>query len=112
MAWDSARPVPWRRFLKEGLLFAIGMTVVMYLFAGERDPASYLGIVMGAVMYICVAALMAKFGYVRKTLAEMRAEAASRPPTNRRATAPSCENATSTQRPSCSPRQSLRFSNA
>lgn len=79
MAWDSARPVPWRRFLKEGLLFAIGMTVVMYLFAGERDPASYLGIVMGAVMYICVAALMAKFGYVRKTLAEMRAEAASRP---------------------------------
>ncbi|MDO8391838.1 MAG: hypothetical protein Q7V57_15290 [Actinomycetota bacterium] len=80
MGWDSARPVPWKRFLKEGLLFSVGMSAVMYVFAGERDPASFIGIVMGAVMYISVAGFLAKLGYVRTTLAEMRAEAASRPP--------------------------------
>ena len=80
MAWDSTRPVPWQRFLKEGLYFAIGMSAVMYLLAGQRDAASFAGIFIGASMYVLVAAFLAKFGYVRKTLADMRAEAAARPP--------------------------------
>ena len=66
--------------MKEGVFFALGMSAVMYVFAGQRDPASFAGIVIGALMYILVAAFLAKFGYVRKTLAEMRAEAAARPP--------------------------------
>lgn len=80
MAWDSARPVPWKRFCKEAVVFAIGMTAVMYLLAGERDPASYVGVVLGAVMYLGVVSVLAKLGYTRKTLAQLRAETAARPP--------------------------------
>ncbi|MEI7547539.1 MAG: hypothetical protein WCK21_05720 [Actinomycetota bacterium] len=80
MAWDSARPVPWGRFAKEGAVFIVGMTGVMFALAGQRDAASYVGIVMGAFLYVMIVAVMAKFGYVRKTLQEMRVEAATRPP--------------------------------
>lgn len=80
MRWDSARPVPWKRFAKEAIVFVAGMTVVMFVLAGQRDPASYVGIVMGAFLYVAVVAVMAKLGYLRKTFAEMRAEAAARPP--------------------------------
>ena len=80
MGWDATRPVPWQRFLKEAVIFGLGMCVVLFVFAGERDPASFVGVSMGAVVYIFVAALMSKFGYQRKTLAQMRAEAAAAPP--------------------------------
>ena len=91
MAWDSARPVLWKRFAKEGVAFAVGMTAIMYLLAGQRDSGSYLGVLFGALMYVGVVGLMAKFGYVRKTLAELRAEAAAKPPrqVGRTAAAPS-----------------------
>jgi hypothetical protein len=80
MAWDSARPVPWKRFVKEGTVFALGMSAVLLLFTSQRDPGSFTGVAVGACMYVLVAGLLGKFGYVRKTLREMRAEAAAAPP--------------------------------
>lgn len=80
MGWDTTRPVPWLRFAKEGVVFGIGMMAVLFLIAGERDPSSFIGIWMGAVMYVFVAAVMAKFGYLRKTFAQLRSEAAAAPP--------------------------------
>lgn len=79
MGWDSTRPVPWRRFAKEGVVFAIGMCAVLFVFAGERDPSGFVGVTMGAVVYVFVAAFMSKFGYQRKTFGQLRAEAAVAP---------------------------------
>ena len=41
MSWDSTRPVPWQRFLKEGLFCAVGMSSELYVLAGPRDPDLY-----------------------------------------------------------------------
>ncbi|MSX56947.1 MAG: hypothetical protein F2772_15605 [Actinobacteria bacterium] len=67
------------------------MTAIMYLLAGQRDPGSYIGVLLGAFMYVGVVGAMAKFGYVRKTFAQLRTETAARPPrqVGRTAAAPS-----------------------
>lgn len=75
MGWDSARPVPWRRFLKEGVVFGLGMAAVFFVFAGERKPGSFIGIGVGAVFYVLICATLAKLGHVRMTLRQMRSSA-------------------------------------
>ena len=77
MGWDSARPVPWKRFLKEGVVFGLGMAAVFAVFAGERKPGSFIGIGVGAVFYVLICAALAKLGHVRMTLRQMRTSAAA-----------------------------------
>ncbi len=75
MRWDSARRVPWQRFLKEAALFGAAMSVVFAL-TGDAKAGTFIGVAFGAVFYVLFSAVMAKFGHVRATLAEMRAAAA------------------------------------
>lgn len=74
MGWNASRPVPWRRFVKEGVVFAVGMAIVLTVFDNDIRPASYLGLVIGAAMYVVFVAILAKFGYVRATLRDVRAQ--------------------------------------
>lgn len=75
MRWDSARHVPWQRFLKEAALFGVAMSVVFAL-SGDAKASTFVGVAIGAAFYVLFSAVMAKFGHVRTTLSEMRAAAA------------------------------------
>ncbi len=79
MAWDATRPVPWTRLLREWLLYA-GIMAVVFLFV-LRDDLSvgpFLGLAASAPLYLVVAGVLAKFGYQRTTLKQLRAETAAR----------------------------------
>jgi hypothetical protein len=73
MPWDSSRVVPWRRLIREAALFGVAMVLLFGLVA-KPDVGAYVGLALGLVFYVALMALLAKFGYSRKTLADMRAE--------------------------------------
>lgn len=74
VGWDSSRPVPWRRLGKEWLIYAAIMSVVFAV--AFRDGNRLVGILGGLVasgpLYLLFGYVLAKFGYQRKTLAEMK----------------------------------------
>lgn len=72
MAWDAARPVPWRRLLKEGSVFlALGL-IGFALFVKNTRAGSYIGLVIGMAIYVGFSAVLAKFGYTRQSMKEAR----------------------------------------
>lgn len=78
MAWDSSRHVPWRRFATEFVLFCAITTVVFYFVLQERRASTYLAVPIGAGLYVAFGAILAKFGYQRKTLRQLREETRQR----------------------------------
>ena len=86
MAWDSSRSIPWRQLARDWIVFAVLMTVVLLVWSRDRlDSGVFLGLVTSLPVYLGFGAVLAKLGYRRKLLAEMRAEtgaraAAKRPP--------------------------------
>jgi hypothetical protein len=78
MAWDSSRPVPWKRLAIEWLVIAIVVGAISFFVSKNHRAANYLTIVIAAPIYIGFGALLAKFGYARKTVKELRAEDAAR----------------------------------
>src|SRR5512141_519050 len=78
MAWDSSRPVPWRRLIREWLIYvgiASAAFVIFYVARGKKiDIALFVGLLSSGPMYLLFGGLMAKFGYQRKTLKELRTE--------------------------------------
>lgn len=78
MAWDSSRPVPWQRLLREWLVYVAVMAVV---FGGlaligtiELTGGAVAGLLVSGPLYLLLGGVLAKFGYQRKTLRELRAE--------------------------------------
>lgn len=75
MAWDSTRTVPWRRLVKEWLIYAAIMCSIVVLFMRDRP---LLGIVLGLLasgpLYLLLGYVLAKFGYTRKSWGELRSE--------------------------------------
>lgn len=101
MKWDSSRPVPWKRLAIEWAVVAVIVAVVSFSASDNRQLSSYIALVLGGVVYLVVGTVLAKFGYQRKTLKQMRAEAAATP---RRGAAASTANAASaTARPKPAP---------
>lgn len=73
VGWDASRPVPWRRLIKEYLIYAVIMgTVLLLLFRDAGVVALLLGLVAAGPIYLALGAVLAKLGYQRKTLAELR----------------------------------------
>ena len=79
MKWDSSRPVPWKRLSIEWGVVAVIIALVSWSASDNRSLSSYTALVLGGVVYLTVGAVMAKFGYQRKTLKQMRAEVAAAP---------------------------------
>ena len=79
MKWDSSRSIPWKRLSIEWAVVAAVVAAVSFTAASNRSPSSYLALVLGGVVYLSVGAAMAKLGYQRKTLKQIRAEAAAAP---------------------------------
>lgn len=79
MAWDSTRPVPWRRLLREWAIYAVILTVVL-LVARRNDLrfSHFAWLPLTFPIYLAFGVVLAKFGYQRKTLKDVRAETARR----------------------------------
>ena len=79
VAWDSSRPVPYRRLFKEWLIYAAIMAAIFLLVM--RDEANEVSLLFGLLaslpLYVGLSYVLAKFGYQRKTLAELRATRAA-----------------------------------
>lgn len=79
MAWDSSRQVPWKRLVRDWLLY-VGVMVVVFLIV-MRDDLSitpFISLLVSGPLFVGVGAILAKFGYSRKTLRDLRAETAQR----------------------------------
>ena len=80
MAWNSANPVAWKRLFIEWLVIGAVVSFVSLFITDNRDWTSYAAILLGGVVYIVLGGVLAKFGYQRKTMKQIRAEAAAAPP--------------------------------
>jgi len=73
MSWDSSRPVPWRRMVREWLLYVAIMLVVLLIFFRERPLIGIIaGLLVSGPLYLGIGYLLAKFGYRRKSWRELR----------------------------------------
>ena len=73
MAWDSSRPIPWDRLMREWVIYAGIMGAVFLLFFRNGNTVGALaGLLVSGPLYLAFGAVLARLGYQRKTLAEMR----------------------------------------
>ena len=79
MAWNSANPVAWKRLFVEWLVIGAVVAFASLFITDNRKWESYVTILLGGVVYLALGGVLAKFGYQRKTLKQIRAEAAATP---------------------------------
>jgi hypothetical protein len=73
MAWDSSRPVPWKRLIREWLIYAAIMSAVFVVFfRGDNVLGAVAGVLISGPLYLAFGAVMAKFGYQRTRLKDAR----------------------------------------
>ncbi len=80
MAWDSSRPVPWKRLLIEWAVISVVVILISVTVTKNTKPESFIAILLAGGVYLGFGAILAKMGYARKTLKQMRTEAAAAPP--------------------------------
>jgi hypothetical protein len=74
MGWDSSRSVPWERLVREWVLYAGIMSAIFLVFFRDNNVIGALaGVLISGPLYLAFGAVMAKFGYTRKNLRELRA---------------------------------------
>jgi hypothetical protein len=74
--WDSSRPVPWRRLMREWVIYAAIMSAVFLVFFPRNNAiGAVVGVLISGPLYLAFGFVMAKFGYTRKRLKDLRAEA-------------------------------------
>ncbi len=79
MAWDSSRRVPWARLQREWLVYAVVMIIAFFVFLRDSVSAgSILGLAASYPLYLTFGAVLAKFGYQRKTFKDLRSASAPR----------------------------------
>ncbi|CAB4878064.1 unannotated protein [freshwater metagenome] len=75
MAWESSRPVPWRRLIREWLIYvAIASVAFVIIFRDKLTVSLFAGLFVSGPMYLLFGAVLAKFGYSRKTFKDLRVE--------------------------------------
>lgn len=78
MAWDASRPVPWRRLAREWLIYVGIMAVVFVVFFRDQSLVGiFAGLLASGPLYLAFGYAMAKFGYQRKKLGELRSASES-----------------------------------
>lgn len=83
MAWDSSRPVPWNRLVREWLIYGAIMAVVFALFFRDRPLAGIaVGLLASGPLYLALGYVLAKFGYQRRSLKQMRDEQSAKASTS------------------------------
>jgi hypothetical protein len=78
MAWDSSRTVPWRRLIREWLIYVTLAIVAAVIYFKIKDKPIQVGLFAGLLasgpMYLLCGGVLAKFGIQRKTLKQLREE--------------------------------------
>jgi hypothetical protein len=75
VSWDSSRAVPWKRLVKEWLIYVGIMAVVFVAVFRDRSIVGLLGgLLISGPLYLVIGYVLAKIGYQRKTLRQARAE--------------------------------------
>lgn len=88
--------MPWTRLAREYVIYAAIMAVVLFVFFRDDGVVPLLGGVLAAgPIYLLLGAVMAKFGYQRKTLADLRTPRAATSTTS----APTADGAAARPRP-------------
>jgi len=96
MAWDSTRTVNWARLIREWIVYAVVMAVVFLIFLRDNVSAgSVVGLAASLPMYLIFGAVLAKMGYQRKTLTDLRRETPPRAPRSSRRSSSSSSTTTS-----------------
>ena len=73
MAWDPNRPIPWQRLIRDWIIYVSIMAVVFVLvYRDDLTPGPFVGLLISGPLFLGVGAVLAKFGYQRKTLSQMR----------------------------------------
>lgn len=73
MGWDSSRPVPWQRLMREWVIYVGIMALVLAVFFRDAGLIGALaGLLISGPLYLGFGFVLAKFGYQRKSLKEMR----------------------------------------
>ena len=81
MAWDSTRTVNWRRLTREWVVYAVVMAAVFVILLRDNVTAgSVVGLAATFPMYLIFGGALAKMGYQRKTLSDLRRQTPVRPP--------------------------------
>jgi hypothetical protein len=79
MAWDRTRPVPWERLVRDWVLYIGVMTVIFLVAFRDRISAGLVaGLLVSGPLFVAIGAVLAKLGYQRKSLRELRAQSAER----------------------------------
>jgi len=75
VAWDSTRPVDWQRLMREWVVYATIMAAVfLLLFRDGSTVGAIAGVLVSGPLYLAFGFVLAKFGYQRKTLKQLRSE--------------------------------------
>ena len=73
MGWDSSRPVPWNRLIREWLVYAAIMSAVFLIFFRDDSVLGAIaGVLISGPLYLAFGSVMAKFGYSRTRLKGLR----------------------------------------
>jgi hypothetical protein len=73
MAWDSSRPVPWNRLIREWVIYAAIMSAVFVVFfRGDNVLGAVAGVLISGPLYLAFGGVLAKFGYQRTRLKDVR----------------------------------------
>jgi hypothetical protein len=85
-----SRPVPWERLMREWVIYASIMVVVfLLLFRDGSTIGAIAGVLISGPLYLALGFVLAKFGYQRKTMRELRAARTNRATEAERASSPS-----------------------
>jgi hypothetical protein len=99
MAWDSTRTVNWGRLTREWVVYAVVMAAVFVIFLRDNvSVGSVAGLAASFPMYLIFGGALAKMGYQRKTLSDLRRETPVRiPRASRRSTNTTSTSSTPTR---------------
>ena len=106
MAWDSSRPVPWQRLMREWVIYALIMVGILLFFVRDNPVGAIAGILISGPLYLGLGAVLAKFGYRRQTLGELRERGKAAAAEKETAEAVETSSSTTRQRPAPTSRTS------
>jgi hypothetical protein len=75
MAWDAARPVPWKRLFTFVAIYSLVVLGIFALLRPSQTLQSIPGVVFGALAAVSIMAVLTKFGW-NPTMLKSRAEIA------------------------------------
>lgn len=100
MAWDSTRTINWGRLTREWVVYAVVMAAVFLIFLRDNVSAgSIAGLAASFPMYLIFGGALAKMGYQRKTLSDLRRQTPVRTPrASKRSSSSNSASTTTTSR--------------